>query len=428
MVQVGGADVLGKWYFNASFASVTRCEELRQQPDVDAGKTTKHLDFSVRSFPALEWRTADNLEVLPRNPDHIVQWFAERLGVGGQLDHGVSFVRAAGVERAVKKLFPTPCTVQDALGSFCDLVRMPSQAAVWKFASFVRDPDEQHALRRLLEDKETFRWLSGEKIRVSFQDFLSLFMSSIEMDFGTFVQLCPRQKSRPYTIASSLREDKDTISVCVSAVREELPSLGDVIEGLASRGHAVPGARERLGHGTARRFAGLCSTTLCTQTSVGDRLWILARASSFRLPRKVTTPVVMISAGTGIAPFRAFVREFRAEKGIRPKTLLFFGCTRHDSDFLYREELQEALGLEPPALGELVTAFSRERAEKVYVQHRLNERAGDVAGLINGGAFVYVCGATAMGAAIREELAKTLGSSDYVSRLQAEGRLVEELW
>jgi len=57
-----------------------------------------------------------------------------------------------------------------------------------------------------------------------------------------------------------------------------------------------------------------------------------------------------------------------------------------------------------------------EQKEKVYVQHRLRERAEDIASLVKEGGYIYVCGATAMGAAIREELAKALGSSDYVAR------------
>ncbi|CAE7637249.1 redB [Symbiodinium necroappetens] len=65
LVQVGGADVLGKWYFQASQASVAVCDELRQKPNADAGKTTKHIEFNVQQLPAVDWRTADNLEGNP---------------------------------------------------------------------------------------------------------------------------------------------------------------------------------------------------------------------------------------------------------------------------------------------------------------------------------------------------------------------------
>jgi len=109
-------------------------------------------------------------------------------------------------------------------------------------------------------------------------------------------------------------------------------------------------------------------------------------------------------------------------------TMLIFGCTKQNEDFLYREELQEALDSEPPALKELVTAFSREQADKVYVQHRLRERSKEIAELVGKGAYIYVCGGTAMGHALREEMVAALGDSDYVSRLQTEGRYIEELW
>lgn len=67
-------------------------------------------------------RAADGLaQVLPRNPTETVDWFAERLGVAGELEHSIGFVRAKGVERPVKKPFPTPCTVRDALTLYCDL-------------------------------------------------------------------------------------------------------------------------------------------------------------------------------------------------------------------------------------------------------------------------------------------------------------------
>merc|ERR1712190_28102 len=100
---------------------------------------------------------------------------------------------------------------------------------------------------------------------------------------------------------------------------------------------------------------------LCTRTSPGDKLWVSVKSSSFRLPRRASIPIVMIGAGTGIVPFRAFIREFHAEAGVRTHTLLIFGCTKRDEDFLYREELHKALEGEKPALGQLITAFSREQ-------------------------------------------------------------------
>jgi len=108
--------------------------------------------------------------------------------------------------------------------------------------------------------------------------------------------------------------------------------------------------------------------------------------------------------------------------------MLFFGCQKSNEDFLYREEFEGALAADPPHLAELVTAFSREQAEKVYVQHRLKEQAEKVKEFVKDGGHIYVCGAVAMGRSVKEELVGILGSDDYVQRLQTEGLYVEELW
>jgi sulfite reductase (NADPH) flavoprotein alpha-component len=97
----------------------------------------------------------------------------------------------------------------------------------------------------------------------------------------------------------------------------------------------------------------------------------------------------MVGPGTGVAPFRAFLEE-RAAVGARGKSWLFFGGQRHAYDFLYQEELEGHL--QRGTLTRLDTAFSRDRAQKVYVQHRLKERAAEVWAWLQEGAHFYVCG------------------------------------
>ncbi|CAE7541428.1 Por [Symbiodinium natans] len=427
LVQVGGADILGKWYFQASLAPVVACDELRQKPDVNAGKTTKHIEFNVQQLPAVDWRTADNLEVLPENPHDLVQWFAERLGVADQLESHLTFIRSADTVKAVKKPFPAPCTVQTALSLYCDLCAV-HKACCKRLVPFVRDEADSKALQALLQDREAFQILADG--RMSMRDFFELFMESAEIDLSAFVQLCQRQKNRPYTIASSSKEDPNRIAICVSLVQEERRSPEAAVKDLIGRGIQIPRATaflQKLGETAAkpRKFRGLCSEMLCTRTQCGAKHWIYARASTFRLPRRTTLPIVMIGAGTGLAPFRGFVREFKAENGCRTKTILFFGCTKRDEDYIYKEELSEAVEMKPPALKELITAFSREQKEKVYVQHRLKEKSAEVKQLIADGGYIYVCGATSMGKQVRDELELALGSADYLERLKTEQRYVE---
>mmetsp|Transcript_24403 Transcript_24403/g.56238 ORF Transcript_24403/g.56238 Transcript_24403/m.56238 type:complete len:691 (+) Transcript_24403:83-2155(+) len=433
LVQVGGADVLGKWYFAASQAPVLVAKELRQQPNVDDGLTTKHIEVDIRGLPALNWKTADNLDVLAENPEREVLWFAKRLGVEEDLDKSVAFVRASGVDKAVRRPFPVPCTIRNALTLFCDLATAPPRRVLRQFAAFVKDEQERAAVTALVEDRDAYQWLTGPNIRFSFMELFAFFFSSAEIDLSTFLQLCPRQRSRPYTISSSSREDSSRIGICVSMVSERLETMKHIVDKLAKQGCDVGDVESALKQLACkleepRKFCGACSTMLCTRTAVGDKLWIAVKASRFRLPRSKATPVVMIGAGTGLAPFRAFVREFRAEGGVRSRTSLYFGCWRADQDFIYKDELEEAMQLSPPALSELITAFSREQEKKVYVQHRLEEKRAHLKALINDGAYIFVCGSTAMGDSVREQMAAAMESKDALKRLEDQGRFVTELW
>ena len=293
----------------------------------------------------------------------------------------------------LRKPFPAPCTVHTALSLYCDLVAFPHKNVAKRFIPFVQDAVDQEALSVLVKDLEAYRVFSEG--RLTLKDFMELFPCDI--DLSTFVQICPRQKNRPYTIASSSKEDSTRIGICVSMVQQTAKPLAAVLAELESKGFQVPkaaGYLQRLGQ-EDRRFRGLCSEMLCMRTSLGARLWIQARPSSFRLPKRTTTPIIMLGAGTGLAPFRGFVREFVAEKGSRSRTCLFFGCTKSSEDFIYKEELLEAV--EQKSLQQLITAFSREQKEKIYVQHRLRERGEEVKQMIADGGYIFVCGATSMG-------------------------------
>src|SRR5690606_6810073 len=109
----------------------------------------------------------------------------------------------------------------------------------------------------------------------------------------------------------------------------------------------------------------------------------------FRLPADSSRDIIMIGPGTGIAPFRAFVQE-RGIADASGRNWLFFGNPHFASDFLYQTEWQQAL--RDGSLHRLDLAFSRDQAQKVYVQDKLRERASDLFDWIQSGAYVYVCG------------------------------------
>ena len=134
---------------------------------------------------------------------------------------------------------------------------------------------------------------------------------------------------------------------------------------------------------------GVASTYLNDRVRLNDEVRIfVSRNSDFRLPTNGDLPILMICAGTGIAPYIAFLNE-RFENRDSGKNVLYFGCRHEDHDFLYRDLLTS---WEKSNVLHLFTAFSRDQAQKVYVQSLLRNNAKDVWNLLTQGAHVYVCG------------------------------------
>ncbi|CAD2248682.1 assimilatory sulfite reductase (NADPH) flavoprotein subunit [Xanthomonas arboricola] len=154
----------------------------------------------------------------------------------------------------------------------------------------------------------------------------------------------------------------------------------------------------------------------------------------FRLPADTDRDILMIGPGTGVAPFRGFVQE-RAETGASGRNWLFFGAQHFNTDFLYQAEWQQAL--QRDELHALEVAFSRDQAEKIYVQHRLRARGAEVYAWLQGGAHLYVCGAIGMGKDVHAallDIVATHGAVDaeaaaaYLTQLQVEGRYARDVY
>jgi sulfite reductase (NADPH) flavoprotein alpha-component len=140
-------------------------------------------------------------------------------------------------------------------------------------------------------------------------------------------------------------------------------------------------------HGRKRK--GVCSTYLADRVTLDETLRVYVdHNKNFKLPASVETPVIMVGPGTGIAPFRAFVeeQEFRGAT----HNWLFFGEQHFDTDFLYQTEWQQ--WLKSGVLTRMDVAFSRDQTEKLYVQHRMRQKAKDLYAWIQEGAHFYVCG------------------------------------
>ena len=144
---------------------------------------------------------------------------------------------------------------------------------------------------------------------------------------------------------------------------------------------------------------------------------------NFRLPANPDTPVIMVGPGTGIAPFRAFLQE-REAQGAEGKNWLFFGNPHFTQDFLYQVEWQRYV--KSGLLSKISLAFSRDQANKIYVQDRLREAGLELYQWLEAGAHFYVCGdANHMAKDVQEALLEVIAEHGHKSREEAEEYLSE---
>jgi len=183
--------------------------------------------------------------------------------------------------------------------------------------------------------------------------------------------------------------------------------------------HLLIGAVRWNSHGRDRK--GVTSTYFADRRKVGQTARIYVKPNRhFRLPTDGAKPIIMIGAGTGIAPYRGFIEE-RAETGATGKSWLFFGDRNYTYDFLYQLEWQDHLAAN--TLTDIDVAFSRDQPEKIYVQHRLWAQREKLKGWINDGAHIYVCGdEKGMAKDVDATLVKILGDGETGAAKLAELR------
>jgi len=399
-----GKDMLAKWYFSARFGVVKEVRELIEHPDPSAGLTTVHLEIDG----CKGYETAGNIELLPANAPELVERVAKLIGAEGRLDELLLLLPTdgGGIGNPIELPFP-PCTLREALTFYCELVFLPPASVLRKFSVFLRDASEIKLVTDMLENRLTMKALYNGKY--SLMEYWEAFWGSLDIDVETFLQLIPRQRFRPYTISSSVRKSDTTATVTCCLVQEELQPISVEDSKVQSKIADRP-----------KFFRGCTSSWVCQRLLVGTR--IRFQLTPATLIPDYSVPMVMIAAGTGIAPFRAFAEELSNEG---QEAVLFYGCRYKTQDFLYRKELlgNEAL--------RVITAFSREQDQKIYVQHRMKEHSDLLWDLFERKARFYICGSQAMGEEALEVLKNILidhNSEATIDKLRQDHRIMMEVW
>jgi len=338
-------------------------------------KDTRHVVFRHEGL-SLGYKVGDTLGVHATNEPETVAAIIERLAAPSSCEVDCP----DGTRRPLR----------EALLEACDIGR-PSDQAIEVLASRARDPAEADRLQALAEG-----YPGAEPANADLLDLLLAFPSA-QPPIEELILALGRLEPRLYSIASSPKLHPGEVHLTVAAVRYAM--------------------RGRLRKGVASSF-------LAERAQTGRAISVFVKpAHGFDLPADSGVPIVMIGPGTGIAPFRAFLEDRRAT-GANGKNWLFFGDQRRELDFLYEQELEafRADGL----LTRLDLAFSRDQAEKIYVQHRMREQAAELYAWIRDGAHLYVCGdATRMARDVDVALAHIIAKQGGMGLREAKVHLAE---
>lgn len=307
-----------------------------------SAKETIHVEFSLEGS-GFQYEPGDVLCVIPQNAENTVAAILAAININ------------ASAEVELKNIGKT--TLSDAIRNHLDITGLSK-----KVANNVQALSGSKEIADLIagEADITFKdWCYGREI-IDLLEFVDLPETLTAQQLVDCFRALP---PRLYSIASSPKAHPDEVHLTVAAVRYET-------------------------NGKERK--GVASTFLADDAKQGTKVNVyLHKNKNFRLPENGDTPIIMVGPGTGIAPFRAFIEE-RAEDQAKGDSWLFFGDQKYNEDFLYQLEFQDHL--KSGALSKLDVAFSRDRPEKVYVQHKMEENAAELWAWLEKGAHFYVCG------------------------------------
>jgi NADPH-ferrihemoprotein reductase len=365
-----------------------------------------HIDLDLTDHSDLHYKTGDHLGVWPMNPDEEVERLLHALG--SQNDQNVP-ITIKSLDPDVKVKIPTPTTTTALLRHYLEICAPVSRENILNLAQFAPTAEAKSYLTTLGEDRLVYADFTSRNV-LTIGRILSLASPSdpwSDLPLSYLIETLPHIQPRYYSISSSSVVSPRQPSITALVAKTPLANNPTQnIFGLTS--NYLLSLSNSLNKSTSNGTDLTYNLSGPSDTLQGTKLFAHIRKSKFKLPTLSSCPLIMVSAGTGLAPFLAFLSERKKLFEIgRPvgEMVLFFGCRSSDEDFIYRGELDDFEKVFDGRL-RIVTAFSRVPAEKkVYVQDRVGECGEKVWGLLEEGANLYICGRAGMA----KEVERTVG-------------------
>ena len=351
--------------------------------------------------------------MLPRNNVEIIRRVLTRFGLDAGQD--ITIIPNRGTHTHLPVDEPAP--LLGVLASCVELQDTATRGDIATLARYTTDPDQQAELAALTGDGDDAQVRYRDRVFTTHRSVLDLLEAypACAVPFEEFLDMLPPLRPRYYSISSSPLGDASVCSITAGVLR----------------------APARSGAGT---FAGVCSAHLAALPENGTVFaFVRSPSIAFRPPDNPHLPMIMIGAGTGLAPFRGFLQERRAQRAqgvpVAP-SLLFFGCRGADIDLLYPDELRD---YQEQGVARVEIAFSQPQdGRRRYVQHAVLDCADEVWELLQRDAAVFVCGnATTIAPGVREALTTIFrdrtgaGAGDaqaWLAGLRTTDRYVEDVW
>ena len=352
----------------------------------NSSKETRHYEISITGS-GLSYEAGDALCVVPTNGSELVADIIKTLGCDAN---------------ELQPVNGESISLKTALTDYFE-IKLPSKEFVEEIAKRSGD-QELNAILTSGDKEQLSNYLWG-------RDILDLLLKFPEAEFtgAEFIGLLKPLQHRAYSISSSGKANPETVHLTVASVRYDA-------------------------HG--RHHKGVCSTYLADMVDESTDVRVFFTPNtSFRVPNDDSLPMIMVGPGTGIAPFRAFLQE-REHRQANGKNWLFFGDRNASTDFIYRDEIEsmQKSGL----LTRLDLAFSRDQAEKIYVQDRMREQGAELWSWLEAGGYFFVCGdayhmAKDVDKALHEVIQthgnkSLLEAVDYVNQLKKDKRYVRDVY
>lgn len=335
----------GKPVYNVKNPCIAKVKRMFNLSGPDAPKHTAHYEIDL-SGSGLEYTPGDSLAVQPQNDPALVDDMLAALGFSGT--EIVKHPKTAA-EVPIRQAL-----IEGAL--ITEIDNKLIKAIVEKTGG--NTPLAELALPEKKEDLKNYLW--GRFV-------IDLLLENPTAKFTPeeFMLTQKKLNIRLYSISSSQKAHPEEVHLTIATVRY-------------------------TSHGRAR--GGVASTYLAERVTPNETLipCFVNHGKGFRLPEpQEETPIIMCGPGTGIAPFRAFLEERKATNA-KGKSWLFFGEVSSKSCFFYQDEFEAYLA--DGTLTKLSTAWSRDQAEKIYVQHKMLEAGAELWAWLEQGAIFYVCG------------------------------------